>query len=98
MKIRTEKEFNEALESGMYAWPGVYPRYFIVQDGEPLSFEALDKENADRVRDAINNPGSDKEWQVVAVEINWEDPDMYCAHTGNRIESAYAEDEHDDFI
>jgi hypothetical protein len=27
----------------------------------------------------------------VALEANWEDPDLFCDHCGDRIESAYAE-------
>jgi hypothetical protein len=29
---------------------------------------------------------------VVALEVNWEDPALYCDHCGNRIESAYVEE------
>jgi hypothetical protein len=32
-------------------------------------------------------------WQVVACAVNWEDPALFCDHTSERIESAYAEDE-----
>jgi hypothetical protein len=28
---------------------------------------------------------------VEALDVNWEDPDLFCDHCGNRIESAYAE-------
>ena len=35
--------------------------------------------------------GSDG-WQLVAIEVNWEDPELFCDHCGSRIESAYAED------
>ena len=31
-------------------------------------------------------------WHIAGADINWEDPDLYCDHTGERIESAYAED------
>jgi hypothetical protein len=27
----------------------------------------------------------------VALEVNWENPELFCDHCGNRIESAYAE-------
>lgn len=35
----------------------------------------------------------DAEWTIVASEINYEDPTLYCDHCNARIESAYAEDE-----
>jgi hypothetical protein len=28
---------------------------------------------------------------LTAVDANWEDPDLYCDHCSERIESAYAE-------
>lgn len=73
-----------------YAWPGGYPRYFITSDGCALSFKAAraEKRNIlEAIRDSDNSG-----WQIVAVDINWEDPDLICDHTGERIESAYAED------
>ena len=30
-------------------------------------------------------------WCVVALDVNWEDPALFCAHCSSRIESAYAE-------
>ena len=32
-------------------------------------------------------------WAIVALTVNWEDPDLFCDHCGDRIESAYAEGE-----
>jgi len=29
----------------------------------------------------------------VALQPNWEDPELFCDHCGSRIESAYAEPE-----
>jgi hypothetical protein len=34
--------------------------------------------------------GSDG-WNVIALAVNWEDPELFCDHCGDRIESAYAE-------
>ena len=72
-----------------YAWPGGYPRYFLCSDGEVLSFAAA-KENEAVIVDAIAD-GDDSGWRVVACDINWEDTDMVCAHSGEPIESAYGE-------
>jgi hypothetical protein len=32
-------------------------------------------------------------WRVIGCDVNWEDPSLYCDHTGARIPSAYAEEE-----
>ena len=72
-----------------YAWPGGYPRFFITSDGAALSFKAA-VDNQQQIMDAIVD--NDKSgWRVIGCEINWEDANLYCDHTSNRIESAYAE-------
>ena len=86
----TSIEFIADLESP-YAWPGGYPRFFITSDGAALSFDAAMAEK-DQIIDAINEQ-SNCGWRIVACDINWEDAELYCDHTGQRIESAYAEDE-----
>lgn len=88
MNIETVQQFDEALGEP-YAWPGGYPRYFITSDGAALSYKAA-QENAEVIRDAIrvkDNGG----WRVVAVDVNWEDTELYCDHTGEKIESAYGD-------
>ena len=84
------KEIKETLRQGPFAWPGGYPLFFITDDGAALSFEAV-RENWRLVCDSVRHNSRDG-WQVVAVEVNYEDPALYCEHTGKRIESAYAED------
>ena len=91
MKAKTQKftvaDFNAALASGPYAWPGCYPLFFVTDDGEALSFDSASAE-ADLIRDSIASNSRDG-WHVVAVEVNWEDEDLRCAHSGEVIESAY---------
>jgi hypothetical protein len=88
----TLEQFEAELEAGPYAWPGGYPRYFIARDGEALSFKAVEA-NAHLIREALRDGDDVSGWFVIAVDVNWEDPDLYCAHTNERIESAYAEEE-----
>jgi hypothetical protein len=83
----TVEKFNADLENP-YAWPGGYPRFFVTQDGEALSFKAA-QENKRLIETAIKENSNDG-WCVVGCDINWEDPDLYCCHTGRPIESAYA--------
>ena len=73
-----------------YAWPGGYPKYVLMEDGEALSIAAA-RENwrlicwatIHRVRDG---------WRVADVDINWEDAELVCVHTGELIECAYPPD------
>jgi len=89
MKINNTTELKQALRAGPYAWPGGYPCYFVADDGEALSFDAV-RENYKSVLRAVREQDDDG-WLVVGIEINYEDQDLYCAHCGKKIESAYGE-------
>jgi len=93
-EIQTVNFFKEIVYYGPYAWPGGYPIYFITADGGALSFAAAEQEFG-LILDAIRNPEypDNDQWRIVAWDINWEDPELYCDQTGARIKSAYAEDE-----
>jgi hypothetical protein len=90
MPDMTVRDFLSSLRDGKYAHGG-YPKFWLASDGETLSFEAC-KAECGRIARAIRD-GSNDGWRVVACDINYEDPAMFCAHTNERIESAYAEDD-----
>ncbi len=91
MKIETISDFRAAIRHGSHAWPGGYPVYFVMADGEALSFEAAKRERR-LLLDALAYPEYNRnDWRPVALEINWEDGNLICSHTDRRIESAYAE-------
>ena len=91
MYINSISDFRTVVRNGPYAWPGGYPCYFVTSDGAVLSFKAAKQERRN-ILEAIRDQDRSG-WRVVAVDINWEDPDLFCDHTGERIESAYAEDD-----
>jgi len=92
MIIQSLSEFRRAYRNGPWAWPGGYPLFFVTEDGEALSFEAV-RANLREVIAAIASRDNSGGWRVIASEVNYEDSALYCAHTGRRIESAYGEDE-----
>ena len=89
MEIKTAKEFTKQLEGGAHAWPGGYPLYFITNDGAALSFDAA-KENHELIAESIADDCNDG-WQVIGCDVNWEDSELVCDHSGEKIESAYGE-------
>jgi hypothetical protein len=96
MKIKNISDFRKAVRHGPYAWPGGYPVYFLMADGEAISFNAAKKDRRaclEALRANQENQFPDKDWLPVAMEINWTDGHLYCAASGERIESAYAEPE-----
>ena len=87
----TVERFDADLAMGKYTSIGSYPLFFLTHDGAALSVDAA-REHADEIRDAIRNPDPDHSgWRVVGHDVNWEDPNLFCDVTGERIESAYAE-------
>lgn len=70
-----------------YAWPGGYPLFGIFGDGEALCKDCAKTEYKVILSDTLQGFGAS--FQVVAVDVNWEDNDLYCAHCNSKIESAY---------
>jgi ribosomal protein L24E len=89
MYINSISDFRRAMRTGAYAWPGGYPLYFVMSDGAALSFAAAKAERR-LILEAIRDCDA-SDWRVVGMDVNWEDSDLYCAHTGERIPSAYAD-------
>jgi hypothetical protein len=87
--IETVADFKATLRNGAYAWPGGYPMFFITSDGGALSFGAAKSESRN-IMEAIADK-SNNGWRVVACDINYEDADLVCDHTGETIESAYGD-------
>lgn len=86
-------DLRASLRAGEYAWPGGYPLYFAMADGEPMSFAAI-RANLRDVLGSLHYPARfEREWRPNVISINYEDGDLHCAHSGERIPSAYAEDE-----
>lgn len=86
-RIETVVQFKATLRNGQYAWPGAYQMYFITSDGAALSFDAAKAEARQIIRAIVDKDFSG--WRVVACDINYEDSDLYCDHTGEKIPAAY---------
>lgn len=89
--IATIADLKATLRAGPCAWPGGYPLYFMCSDGEALSFASV-RENLREIMSAIRDRDNSG-WHIVACEVNHEDTELVCAHSGERIESAYGETE-----
>jgi len=85
------RAFLDGLRAGKYTGVGCYPTFFLMSDGDTLSYEAA-CENTWLIARATRD-GDSSGWAFEAFDVNWEDGDMVCADTGKRIESAYAEPE-----
>lgn len=97
MDIRTVADFEAALANGPYT-DGGYPVYFVTAGNTDLSFKNAKKHRRDIKRAILEHTAGYaqnadiKRWRVTSVDVNWEDPALYDNDSGERIESAYAED------
>lgn len=69
---------------------GGYPIFYLAQDNEVICPACVNGENGSEVGNSEYD--GDPQWTIVASDVNWEDPEMFCCHCNERIESAYAED------
>ena len=90
MKNKPEIRAAKELARNPYTWPGGYPKFAVMSDGECLCALCV-KENFPLIARATRDGNADS-WALSAVEINWEDKDITCTHCGKPIESAYGED------
>jgi hypothetical protein len=88
--INSVADLKATLRNGRYAWPGGYPLYFVTSDGAALSFEVVRSEFR-QVAAAIADDDTCGGWRVIACDVNWEDTDLHCEHSGDLIESAYGD-------
>lgn len=80
--------YDDNGQFSAYAWPGGYPIYLVMADGEALCIKCARGHHHE-----ILAAGPDDSWAAQGSDINWEDGDLHCCHCGERIESAYAEPE-----
>lgn len=83
---------NNALKN--YAWPGGYPVFLVMRDGDTLC-PACVRANLRLIVQGTHDRrlGWSSGWEAEAADINWEDPNLTCNNCGKRIESAYTDTE-----
>ena len=91
MLVKDTKDLRAALRMGSYTSLGGYPIFFVTSDGEAMHPNCV-RENYRQVSTAIREHQTWDSWHVFGCDINYEDPDLYCVHCNESIESAYAED------
>lgn len=78
-----------------YAWPGGYPLFAFTSDGAALCLGCC-RGQYRIIREAQRSADRHSGWNVSGVDVNWENAGLYCDHCSERIESAYAEDAHEE--
>lgn len=84
-RIRTVADLKAALRAGGHAWPGGYALYFLADDNEPISFDAV-RDNLRQVMHAVQTNARDGWGVVYVLSTECDDEAPVCAHTGKPIE------------
>ena len=71
-----------------YAWPGGYPLFYVTSGDDVICCKCAN--------DATTGEDAFGDEKISAYDVNWEDPDLDCDECGERIESAYADDDEPD--
>ena len=79
-----------------YAFPGGYPMYLVMDDGGALC-KACARTEWPLICDSIRSNTADG-WNVIAIDVNWEDPTLTCDHCSNPIEAAYCDSAPDEVV
>lgn len=89
-EIDSLAKVKASLRAGAYAWPGGYPVYFVTRDGAALSFDSARDCWRQIVAEFMDD--SSTGWRIVGADVNYEDSELTCDHSGERIPSAYGDD------
>ena len=72
-----------------YAWPGGYPVYTVMGDGDLLCCDCARAEFRQIVRDTYARHGGC--WRAAGAGVKWEGEPEPCGHCGKPLVSAYAD-------
>ena len=86
--MKTLEQVKEAIRNS-FVWPGGYPLYTVMSDGELLCPKCA-KKNYRLIAEATKKKLNDG-WKAEGAEILWEGLE-YCGHCGKELECAYPED------
>ena len=76
--------FADQLANSPYAFPGGYPLFAVTSDGACLCSTCCSSE-----REQIGTTTGSDGWNVVGLDINYEDTTLHCDHCSAQIQSAY---------
>jgi len=74
-----------------YAWPGGYPIYTYMEDGEMLCAACV-RANYRQISDATRHRLHDG-WAAAGTDVYWEGAPEHCAHCDKALLSAYGDPE-----
>ena len=80
------RKLRDELIASPYTSVGCYPMFAITSDGGALCKNCCKSESR-----SIGLTYGNDSWQVVSLDINYENKDLYCDHCSQPIECAYSD-------
>ena len=89
--MKNQKQIRDAktVARDAYAWPGGYPLYLVMVDGDALCPKCVKENFALIVRATRDDDHTG--WASMGAQINYEEPDLNCAHCSQYIDAAYVD-------
>ncbi|OQX10480.1 MAG: hypothetical protein BWK73_20035 [Thiothrix lacustris] len=84
--IRTPADFLKPLPLDGYCSPTTC--YYAMQDGGAIRYD-IAHASAYRLIESLTGADDDAAWIPTHLLINWENPDLVCDDSGERIETVY---------
>lgn len=88
--MRLEKNILTQVKQAIrepYAWPGGYPVYTVMADGELLCADCARQNYRQIVGDTLARFGGS--WRAAGAGVKWEGPVEHCCNCGKDLDSAY---------
>jgi len=76
-----------------HTWPDGYPVVYLTADSGVLCADCANMAE----REGLSGNPHDPQWNIVAYEIHFEGAPYYCDHCCAKIESAYGDQDEDEF-
>ena len=89
MLITDKRTLAAAYRHGPYAWPGGYPAYLLMQDGEMICWTCFRAEYG-LIADALTRDDNTGGWRPYGLDVLTEGPEL-CAHCATELQSAYSD-------
>lgn len=83
----TPKKLAKAYSTGPYVWPGGYPQYLMLSDGEFLCWKCF-KDEYKNILDALKRKDKSSGWFPEEMTVLYEGIE-FCANCGEKLETAY---------
>lgn len=84
-EIETPGQLAATLRAGGFTFPGCYPLYFVTTGGDAVSFKAVEADPGRYFAEIREGYGE----RICGTDINFEDEDLYCVDSDEKIPSAY---------